>query len=48
MRPIRKEIINGTVVSEFYYAGQIVVYIDHERTSMSFSEAKAYLIEKGE
>lgn len=29
MSPDRKEIVNGKLVEEYYWAGQYVVYVDH-------------------
>lgn len=39
MAPDRKKIIEGTLVEEYYWAGKVVVYLDHSLTTETFDEA---------
>jgi hypothetical protein len=39
MSPDRKKTINGVTVTEYYWAGEMVVYIDNRASGMSFDGA---------
>ena len=43
MTPDRRAIVNGKKVEEYYWAGNMVVYIDNHATDMTFEEALAHL-----
>lgn len=39
MRPERTDTINGHTVAEYYWAGDMVVYLDGRATEMGFDQA---------
>lgn len=39
MSPEKKKIINGYLVEEYWWAGKLVVYIDHHATEETYDEA---------
>lgn len=39
MTPDRKKTINGVTVTEYYWAGDMVVYIDNRASGMTFDGA---------
>lgn len=39
MSPIRKKIINGKLIEEFYWEGRVVCYVDNKKYYSSFEEA---------
>lgn len=43
MSPDRKIVIGGKLVEEYYWAGKMVVYIDHYATEETYEEAVARL-----
>lgn len=42
MTPDRSKIINGHYITEHYWVGKMVVYIDHNATDMTFEQACAW------
>ena len=47
MTPERSTSINGRRIDEFYWHGEMVVYIDHRATEESYDDAVARLQEEG-
>lgn len=43
MTPDRKKIVNGHTVTEYYWAREMVVYIDNRLSGMTFDGAVAML-----
>jgi len=41
MEPIRKKIVDGKKVEEFYWNGELVVYVDNELTDKAFDDIKS-------
>ncbi len=39
MSPERKRVINGNLIEEYYWAGKIVVYVNHALSEYTFEEA---------
>lgn len=39
MSPDRKAVINGKTIAEYYWAGEMVVYIDNRLSGMTFDLA---------
>ena len=39
MTPDRKKVVNGITVTEYYWAGEMVVYIDNRASGMTFDGA---------
>ena len=39
MIPERSITVNGHLIEEFYWAGEMVVYIDHKLISLSYDNA---------
>ena len=39
MRPERRSVVDGQQVEEYYWAGKMVVYVDHHATDESFEAA---------
>jgi len=39
MQPERKTIINGHTIKQYYWNGELVVYIDHRATDEAYLEA---------
>ncbi len=40
MTPDRKCIVQGQLIEEYYWAGKLVVYIDHHAFEGTYSEAR--------
>ena len=38
MTPRRQEVINGKKIKEYYWAGDLVVYVDHHAVDSSFEK----------
>lgn len=46
MSPDRKKLVNGKTVTEYYWAGEMVVYIDNRASGVTFDGAVAMLEEQ--
>lgn len=41
MSPDRREIVNGVLIEQYYWAGKMVVYVDHYISNLTFEQAVA-------
>lgn len=41
MSPVRRRVINGNLIEEYYWTGRFVVYVNHAKSEHTFEEEVA-------